>query len=497
MSEPEHNLLSSKTLPVRIIIPVSLTIVLFIMTIFQLVIPILERQMMAGKREALLHLTEAAWSTLDYYHDMAENQVLDREQAQTAAIAHLEKLRYGPELRDYFWINDMTPTMIMHPYRPDLVGKDISEFRDPSGKRLFSDMVVIVKEQGAGYADYLWQWQGDSDRIIPKISYVKGFAPWGWLIGTGLYVADVKSEISTITRQLTWACIGIMAVVLILSGVIIREAAKERQNGILALEQSRLREKQLLQADKMTSLGILTAGVAHEINNPVTALMLNAPSLKKAWESFIPVLDAHYAGNPDARVCNMPYADLRSRILPMLDAIQDGSARIKRIIAELKDFSRPGGTGLDGDVDINQVVEKSMDLTRTITRKATNHLSVSLAEELPPIAGNFQKLQQVVINLIMNASQSLENPEQAIRVRTFEEAGFIGIRIEDDGPGVDEDTLKKLKEPFFTTRRDDGGTGLGLSISEKIVNDHQGVLEFDSVPGNGFTARVLLPCRRK
>lgn len=499
MPESDNQAESMKTLPVRIIIPVALSFVLFVLTIFLLIIPMLERQMMDGKREALLHLTETAWSALARYHEMAENGTMSLDAAQVEAVSHLEKLRYGPELMDYFWINDMHPVMVMHPYRPDLVGEDVSEFRDPSGKRLFSDMVAIVKADGAGFLDYLWQWQGDAARIVPKISYVKGFEPWGWLVGTGLYVEDVKSQISAITRQLTLACGGIMVVVLLLSLFIIMEAAREKQNRLRALEQSKQREKQLVQADKMTSLGILVAGVAHEINNPATSLMLNAPSLKKAWEAFMPVLDDHYEKEPDARVCNMAYPVLRERILPMLDGILDGSTRIKRIITELKDFSRPGSTRIDREVDLNQVVEKSLDLTRSITKKATSRLETETDGNLPRVRGNFQKLQQVVINLIVNACQALENRTQGVRVRTFRDtgSGFAGIEVADQGPGVDPETLKKLKDPFFTTRRDDGGTGLGLSISDKIVHEHGGLLEFESGPGRGVTARVLLPCDGK
>ena len=496
---PEQKSTWTQTLPVRIIIPVGLTIVLFILTIFLLVIPMLEENMMDGKRENIMHLTESAWSILALYNEKASQGMMSPEQAKAEAINHLRHLRYGPDLKDYFWINDMKPIMVMHPYRPDLVGKDIAGFQDPAGKYLFREMVDLVKDRGAGFVDYLWQWKEDSDRIVPKISYVKGFQPWGWIIGTGIYVEDVRAQISKITHHLTWTCLGIIAVALCLSFYIIREAAKEKQERVKATAQSRLREKQLLQADKMSSLGILVAGVAHEINNPATSLMLNAPSLKKAWESFMPVLDHHFDQEPGARVCNMAYPDLRKRIDLMLAAIQDGAGRIKRIISELKDFSRPVSADMDDEIDLNQLVQKSLDLTSSIVKKATRHLSVACEENLPTVKGNFQKLQQVVINLIVNAAQALENPDQAIRAAAFSdrEGGVLVIEIADTGPGVLPEDLKRMKDPFFTTRRDEGGTGLGLSISEKIVSDHGGVLEFSSVWGQGLTARILLPLESK
>lgn len=503
MSQPNQNRIFLQALPVRIIIPVALTIVLFVLTIFLLILPMLEKNMMEGKRETIMHLTESAWSTLSYYHELAKSGLMAEGAARKEAIDHLALLRYGPDLKDYFWINDMKPVMVMHPYRPDLVDKNVAGFEDPSGKHLFTEMVNTVEKSGAGFVDYLWQWKEDSNKIVPKISYVKGFEPWGWVIGTGIYVEDVRAEISAITRQLTLTCLGIMGIVLLLSAYIVWEAVSAKKERLRAMAQSRLREKQLIQADKMTSLGILVAGVAHEINNPATSLMLNAPNLKRAWEAFIPVLDQHFSEKPQARVCNMSYPELRGRIELMLAAIQDGSARIKGIISDLKDFSRPPGRDIidqaEQEINLNQLVEKSIDLTRTVLKKLTKRLDIVYGEDLPMIQGDFQKLQQVVINLLVNAGQALENKDQSIRVATFktQRKNYLAIEVKDSGPGVSPEDLKKLKDPFFTTRRDEGGTGLGLSISEKIITSHGGILEFESSPGEGFTARILLPCAFK
>ena len=138
----------------------------------------------------------------------------------------------------------------------------------------------------------------------------------------------------------------------------------------------------------------------------------------------------------------------------------------------------------DAELDVNQMVQKSLGLTASILKKTTRHLGVELEEGLPKISGNPQKLQQVMINLLVNASQALEHQDQSICVKTSKSRDglFIAIEVADTGPGVPPEDLKKLKEPFFTTKRDDGGTGLGLSISEKIVYDHKGMLEFTSEP---------------
>ena len=137
-------------IPVRIILPVSLTVILFGMTIFLLLLPLIEEKLMDGKREMIRELTESSWSILAAHAQEESDGLLTREEAQTSAIENLRRLRYGPELKDYFWINDMHPRIVMHPYRPDLEGQDISSFTDPNGKRLFVEFVKVVKANSAG-----------------------------------------------------------------------------------------------------------------------------------------------------------------------------------------------------------------------------------------------------------------------------------------------------------------------------------------------------------
>ena len=159
------------TSPLRIVVPALVLVLLFIVIAIKGVLPLVEDRLLADKKEMLRELTGIVIQTLAYYHDQEQRGVLSRSEAQKQAAGLLEDMRYGPENKDYFWINDFRPQMIMHPYRRDLVGKDVSDYADSNGKFLFREAVRIAENDGRGYVDYMWQWQDDPSRIVPKISY--------------------------------------------------------------------------------------------------------------------------------------------------------------------------------------------------------------------------------------------------------------------------------------------------------------------------------------
>lgn len=179
----------------RIDLPALLAVALFAGLIFIYLIPGFEKAMMDRKRIMIHEMTASAYSLLTYYHSLETRGTLSTEAAQEQAGTAIGTIRYGANLKDYFWITDLYPRMIVHPYRPDLNGTDLTDFRDSQGKTIFVEFVNAVSPEGESYVDYMWQWNDDSTRIVPKLSYVRLFEPWGWIIGTGLYIDDVRSEI--------------------------------------------------------------------------------------------------------------------------------------------------------------------------------------------------------------------------------------------------------------------------------------------------------------
>ncbi|MBU1274040.1 MAG: cache domain-containing protein [Proteobacteria bacterium] len=239
----------------RLVLPSLLTLLLFSAALFVVILPSVENAFMERKREMIRELTQSAWDVLAYYQAQEKAGLMSRAQAQAQAKAQLRAMRYGSEGKDYFWVNDLEPRMVMHPYRPDLEGKNVAGFRDPHGKRLFSEVVRVVKNSGQGYVDYMWQWKDDPAHVVPKVSFVKEFAPWGWVVGTGIYVEDVSQQMALITGRLTWVSLAIVGIVALLELYIISQSLKaERRRRQAEVETQRSRGMLRLVMDNIPQL---------------------------------------------------------------------------------------------------------------------------------------------------------------------------------------------------------------------------------------------------
>jgi len=633
---------------ILILLPAVIGLGALVAISFGVILPAFKRHAVDRKKSMLQDISSVVLSTLGDFERAERDGKLSRDKAQAEALKYLRDLRYGPDRKDYFWVHDLHPRMLMHPYRPELDGQDLSDFRDHTGNAVFMNMVRAAVQGTDGYVQYHWQWKDDPSREIGKVSYVRLFRPWGWVVGTGLYFDDVESEtrymVGKVTRWTSLAtvlmglCSGLAAwqnlrasrlrdrfqsaleesnrklivrnselgaqrealrrsegryrvlvetmgeavastdpdllityvnrQACVLSGyaqdelvgkrvhcfldeanraileasltrhlggddssyeiAIIRKNGEQRtcvvspcsltddegtETGILAVfrdvteqkeeerkrrsaeETARMRELQLLQADKMVALGTLVSGVAHEINNPNHFIQLNASVLQEVFTAIRPMLDARYSSEGEFRIGKMPYSRLRERLPRMIQAITEGSERIKRIVADLRDFVRPSDAGATEKVDLNAVVGTAVNLMRNLIGKSTNDFRVVTCPDLPNIQGNAQRLEQVIINLLQNACFALEERSQGIKISTEWNVhkSQVTVKIRDNGAGIPSEVLRRIKDPFFTTRRNSGGTGLGLSVSSTIIEQHRGTLEFTSTSGEGTLATLSLP----
>ena len=222
--------------------------------------PAMEQHMMGQKRQMIRDLTDNACSLLAQYEAELKNGDFSAKEARKRAMNRLRKLRYGPEGKDYFWIIDMHPRGIMHPYLPDLEGVDLSDYKDSNGTRPFVEFVKTVNHHTAGYVDYMWQWKDDPNLMAPKISYVRGFEPWGWIVGTGIYVDDVHKEIAAVTRRMVIVMSGILIVALLFSLYIIWETVKTERKGIMADQKLKASEKMFRSLCEEAPFGISMTG---------------------------------------------------------------------------------------------------------------------------------------------------------------------------------------------------------------------------------------------
>lgn len=214
----------------------------------------------AAKEEKTQHLVQSAASILKHYHSLETAGTLSREQAQQQAKEVIRGLRYDGQ--EYFWINDQTPTMVMHPTNPKLEGQNLSGLKDPDGKELFNEMVQISKTKGAGLINYRWPKPGSSDPIA-KVSYVSLFQPWGWIIGSGVYVDDVQAQFQAQALRALAIGIAIALLMTLLVTLISRSIARPLQEAVNAMANIASGEGDLTQSLDTNGNDELTALAKH------------------------------------------------------------------------------------------------------------------------------------------------------------------------------------------------------------------------------------------
>ena len=252
-------------------------------------------------------------------------------------------------------------------------------------------------------------------------------------------------------------------------------------------------EQQLQQADKLASLGQLVSGIGHEINNPNQFIRGNIKIIKQALEDMLPIVDDYQKTHEDLTIARLKYDFFREHIMMLVNDMSHGSERIKAIVEGLRTFARKDEGLLVDTVDMNTLIEASTRLVHNEVQKHAD-IKLDLADDLPTFIGNSQKIEQVLINLLVNASQAMPDDRKGlITVRSREVNGDILVDIEDNGHGMTEKTRKQIFDPFFTTKRAKGGTGLGLAIAYRILEEHNGHLSVTSELGKGTTFRIRVP----
>jgi len=292
-------------------------------------------------------------------------------------------------------------------------------------------------------------------RLIPDRyleAHTKAFARWaatGHAQLTGMTVewAGVRKDGSEFPLELslsTWSTTQGCYV----TGIIRDLTARKRLE-----EQTRQQELQLIQVNKMTALGTLVSGVAHEINNPNQLVLMNAGMVADAWHDALGILDAYQRGRGDFLLAGLLYEEMRETLPALVQYMHDEALRIERIVEDLRDFARPRTPGLSETFVLNEAVQRALRLLTPLIRRKKAHFHVDLAADIPPVQGESQHVEQIVVNLVVNALKALPVPGRRVMVSTrFEPAGCcVFLAVENEGIGIPPEHQARLCDPFFTT----------------------------------------------
>jgi signal transduction histidine kinase/ActR/RegA family two-component response regulator len=271
------------------------------------------------------------------------------------------------------------------------------------------------------------------------------------------------------------------------------DKAQARQQ--LAEKDLREIQPQLQQAQKMETLGTLVAGVAHEINNPINLIMYNIPLLKKIWVDFLPLLMERKQIEPERKFGGFAYDFLADNLEQLVADMDMAAHRIAKTVSDLKNYSRQSNVAEKLPLQVNSAVKNALRLAQSTLHKSDVNINLNLADDLPDIEGNLQSIEQIILNITINAIHAVNHKRGEIEIKTGLRIkdGMVYIRITDNGRGISPAIADKIFLPFVTDKQAQGGTGLGLSVTYSLVKANDGEIDFETSRERGTSFNVYLP----
>jgi signal transduction histidine kinase len=257
----------------------------------------------------------------------------------------------------------------------------------------------------------------------------------------------------------------------------------------------KLTGKDLTHTQKAASLGIIVSGIAHELGNLNNCITFNIPILRDYIKELTHLIEFHVKNHKEFEVFGMSYPEFRRDILRILDNVEHASSRITETGSGLKEFVSVASAEKQRWIDVSSVINKTVALCQGQIRKTVKFFEVNIAEDLPPISTYPRALEQVLVNLLINAAQAVDGRDSRV-VLTAKHVNTrqyrLNIEVSDNGCGMDEKTREKIFEPFFTTRVRENGSGLGLFVSKNLIEEIGGRIKVVSKLGVGSTFRIVL-----
>ena len=471
---------TGKNFYLRIIFPTLLAIILFVISMFLIIIPLLKDELMEDKKEMIRELTSSAWSILEEQHTKEKEGLLTRPEAQKRAILTIQSLRYGKERKDYFWITDTTPVMIMHPYRNDLNGVNLSDYTDKHEKKLFREMAETAQKHGDGFVDYLWHCKDDQTKIVPKVSYVKSFTPWSWIIGTGIYLEDVEEEIGAMSSTIIKVSFGITFLIALFLFYILLESlriVKKREQAEKDLEESEKKYRALVEVSTEGILMFIEGNLVYS-NKPVLDMLGYTEELTETDLDVIFKQDAKsYQIYKDVLKDHNAYRNFEATLLSAHGNLLEVQISVASITLE----NQKGVILTLEDISKNKEIVEELGLNQQHCQSLIDNLHIGVFRIDASKKGNF-----IEANLATAAIFGFKNRDQLFNTP-------LSLLFTDllDWENLKDQLGEKgfVKNSVFPLRRHSGtNTVISISMGE-ILND-EGVVEYFEGIIEDITERV-------
>ena len=398
--------------------------------------------MLADRMAKTQNLVETAYSLISYYATLADNGTVSVEEARNLAEDAVKNLRYEGD--QYFWINDMTPRVVMHPFKADLIGKDMTDTTDASGKHHWQEFVKVVRKSGEGFVSYDFL-SANTNKMRPKISYVKGFAPWGWIVGTGIYIDDVNETFMKNLGIMSMAALVILAVVVGLSIAIGRGIANplSRLNAVMQRLASGDLETEVPDKHRRDEIGEMAATVQIFKDHAAEKVRLEAESEEAK----------HRAEQEKYRMMMQTAANFEASVGQVVNQVSSASQEMQTSSVSM---SETASSATRQSAAVAAASEQASANVQTVA-SAADELSASIAE-----------ISRQVNQASSIASDAVKQAEQTnVKVRGLAEAanriGEVVALITDI---ADQTNLLALNATIEAARAGDAGKGFAVVASE-------------------------------
>lgn len=441
--------------------------------IFTYLIPKQRKGYIEFKKEKIREMAQAAVSIIKKFDEDSDKGLLSKEEAQEKAKRMIKRAQWGPEGKDYFWINDFHPRMVMHPYRPDLDGKDISNFEDPNKKKLFVEMVKVCKKDGAGFVDYMWQWKDDKTRIVPKISYVKAYEPWGWIIGTGIYIEDVSDQISDIGTNAMFVFGGALIftfLIVIITSRLITHPLVEMQSGFDQIAEGDLTTN--IDVQNKDEFGKLVEDfnkLIQRIRSLLAVVNNNAQELANFSQTLFTASDELSSSSQTQAASAEEVTATTEEIAAGMDSIASGaseqSGSVDSLIQKMDELSRIIG-------DMGGHVQTTSDQSAIIMEEARSgeKILASLNTIMERISNSSREMTQIVEVITGISDQiNLLSLNAAIEAARAGESGRGFAVVADEISKLADQTASSIKNIDQIIQRNHGEIGNGLNTVADTV----------------------------